>query len=42
MSIYVIASVVGCMLTMILGKFVLAELRKLKEEENDKSQERRF
>ena len=30
MSIYVIASVVGCMLTMILGKFVLAELRKLK------------
>ena len=30
MSIYVIASVVGCVLTMVLGKFVLAELRKLK------------
>ena len=30
MSIYVIASVAGCVLTMILGKFVLAELRKLK------------
>lgn len=30
MNINVIASLVGCVLTMILGKFVLAELRKLK------------
>ena len=31
MNINVIASLVGCVLTMILGKFVLAELRKLKQ-----------
>ena len=30
MKIYVIAFLAGCVLTMILGKFVLAELRKLK------------
>ena len=32
MSIYV-ALLAGCVLTMILGKFVLAELRKLKLKE---------